>query len=718
MQKIRREIPKIFNLPRRINRLGELAYNLWWVWNPEARRLFFEIDNPLWDRVRHNPVAFLENVERPRLNAALNDLNYMKLYDDQMSKFDNYLSAKDTWFSRRFPDIKDQDIAYFSFEFGLSECVPVYAGGLGILAGDHLKEASDLGLPLVGIGFIYRQGYFTQKITEDGWQETRNYILNFEEMPIIPVKDENGQLLKISVNLPGRKVVAQIWVVRVGRVPLYLLDTDVDENAQTDRQLNARLYSADPETRISQEIILGIGGVRALRALGYQPQVWHMNEGHSAFLLLERIRELVATGMSFEDASEQVRQKSIFTTHTPVPAGIDQFPVWLVERFFANYWQQLGLDRDKFIGLASQAQQFHENFCMALLALKYSSFANGVSELHGQVSRNMFHFLWPDRKVEDVPITHVTNGVHTSSWLARRMGWLFEKYLGADWMEHLDDLDMWSKVMDIPDKELWELRLYHKRKLVTFVTERIRQQWANGDVYPVQVIAGGVLLDPTVLTIGFARRFATYKRGYLLFRDYERLMRLVTDIGKPVQLVFAGKAHPSDEPGKLIIQQVYRAVKDAKMAGRLVFIEDYDMNVSRYLVQGVDVWMNTPRRPNEASGTSGMKAALNGALNFSILDGWWQEAYNGRNGWAIGDDIDYDDPNQQDELDSRSMYDTLEDEIIPMYYDRFSRDEIPEEWIQRVKESIRTLAPQFSMQRMVKEYMEELYNKAFQQNRP
>jgi glycogen phosphorylase len=708
MRVIRREIPKRFVLPRRIARLGELAYNLWWCWNPDARRLFFQIDNPLWDQVRHNPVAFLQQVERPRVNLAMNDLNYLKLYDQVMADFDSYLSAEKTWFDDSYPELGDTRVAYFSFEFGIHETVPVYAGGLGILAGDHLKEASDLGIPLVAVGFIYRQGYFTQTITEDGWQETRNFHLNFEEMPIIPAKTADGRPLMISVELPGRTVSARVWVVRVGRVPLYLLDTDIEENSSTDRQLNARLYSSDPDVRISQEILLGIGGIRALRELGYDPQAFHMNEGHSAFLILERIRELVDKGLSFDDAANLVRRNSVFTTHTPVPAGIDQFPVWLVERFFYNYWPQLGLDRDAFIDLAHQAAEYGENFSMATLALRLSDYRNGVSELHGQVSRKMFNFLWQDRSEEDVPITHITNGVHAGSWLAHQMGVLFGKHLGPGWIENMDDPDLWSRVDDIPDRELWEMRLYLKRKLQRFITDRIQKQWIGGEAHPVQVVAGGVLLDPNVLTIGFARRFATYKRAYLILHDYERLLKMIGDAYRPVQIIFAGKAHPADEPGKLIIQQLYRAVKDSRTGGRLVFLEDYDMNIARYLVQGVDVWMNTPRRPNEASGTSGMKAALNGGLNFSVLDGWWHEAYNGVNGWAIGNG-DYEDPDQQDESDAASMYEVLENEIIPMYYSKFAEEDLPEEWIDRMKNSIRTLAPQFNMKRMVKEYMNELY---------
>ncbi|HMD87984.1 MAG TPA: alpha-glucan family phosphorylase [Anaerolineaceae bacterium] len=714
MEKYHQEVNNHFSLPRRISRLGELAYNLWWVWNNEGQMVFALIDKPLWERVNHNPVAFLYQVERPSLNAVTNDRYYLEFYDRVMHNFDLYMKATDTWFDQTYPELNSRKIAYFSFEFGLHESLPVYAGGLGVLSGDHLKEASDMGLPLVGIGFIYNQGYFVQHITEDGWQETRNLILNMERMPIVALVTDENKPLTISIGLPGRKVTARIWKVQVGRVPLYLLDTNLDENSPADRQLTARLYSNDLDVRISQEILLGMGGAQALHKLGYQPDVWHMNEGHSAFLVLERLRELIKSGLSYEQASNTIRKTNVFTTHTPVPAGNDQFPLWLMDKYFSQVWTELGLTRDQFMDLGRYSQPWGDNFSMPVLALRFSDQRNAVSELHGQVSRRMWNFLWPDRRPDDVPITHITNAVHTGSWLARRIRLLFERYLGTDWLKHVDDPDMWVQVENIPDSELWTVRRHLKRKLITFANERARQLWLSGAVAPVQVVASGVLLEPYSLTIGFARRFATYKRANLFMRDYDRLLHIINNAKMPVQFVFSGKAHPADEPGKLIIQQVYRAIKDSKSGGRLVFIEDYDMNVARYMVQGVDVWLNTPRRPNEASGTSGMKAALNGVLNFSVLDGWWHEGYNGRNGWAIGDDTDYDDPNQQDEADSESLYDTLENEIIPLYYQNRSADNLPGDWIGRVKESMRTLIPQFSMRRMLNEYMSQLYLPAIQ----
>ena len=711
MDNIRREVPNTFDLPEKIERLGELAYNLWWVWNPEAQKLFSLIDVVLWNQLAHSPVSFLKQVERTKLNAVASDPEYMQRYQLVMEEFDYHLNRKDAWFSKTYPELKDEQkqIAYFSFEYGLHECLPVYAGGLGILSGDHLKEASDLGLPLVAVGFIYHQGYFSQNITEDGWQETRDFYLEFSEMPITALYDEEDNPVTISVFLAEREVFARIWQVQVGTISLYLLDTNLEENSVTDRQLSARLYSNDPEVRISQEILLGVGGVRVLRRLGYKPTVWHMNEGHSAFLTLERIRELVAVGLSFDQAEEQVRKTNIFTTHTPVPAGNDQFPIWLVEKYFSHYWEKLGLDRDQFINLARHTQPWGETFSMPVLALKLSDQRNAVSQLHAHVSRKMWNFLWPDKTEDEVPISYVTNGVHTGTFLARRTRVLYEKYFGPDWFESLDDPQMWAQIDGIPDEELWEVRRHLKRKLLMFANRRARQRWVSQSVHPVQVIAGGAMLDPYTLTIGFARRFATYKRAYLIFRDFDRLLRIINNEQMPVQIVFAGKAHPADEPGKLIIQQVYRAVKDAKTGGRLAFLEDYDMNVARHMVQGVDVWLNTPRRPNEASGTSGMKAALNGVLNFSVLDGWWHEAYDGTNGWAIGDEKEYSDPNVQDDKDAESLYDALENQIVPLYYSGRPGDNLSHEWMKHVKAAIRTLTPQFSTKRMVKEYVKNLY---------
>ena len=703
-------------LPERIGRLNELAYNLWWTWNPDAINIYKLLNLALWEQVSHNPIEMLQKVSPAILKQAVESKDYLKKYDKVMAAFDAYMTSKDTWFNRNYPNIGDKSIAYLSFEFGLHESIPAYAGGLGILAGDHLKESSDMGLPLNAIGFIYNQGYFVQKISEDGWQETSNFYLDFKKMPIIPLYHEDGSKVLVTVELPGRNIYAQVWKMQVGRVSLYLLNTTISENSSYDQQLTAKLYTSDLETRISQEILLGIGGVRAMHELGINPSVWHMNEGHAAFLSLERCRELVKTGKTFDEAAAIVRKSDIFTTHTPVPAGNEKYPIWLMEKYFNQMWEELGLTRDQFIDLAKENSPWGDQFTMPILALKLSERSNGVSALHGEVSRNMWHFLWPELKVSEMPIGHITNGVHTFSWLSRRMGVLFDKYLGPEWRETPDDPKVWEKVEDIPDQVIWDIRRHQKRMLNNYITRAARKAWLTGNVHPVQVIAGGVLLEPDALTIGFARRFPTYKRGYLILRDYERLLRILNNTDRPVQFIFSGKAHPADEPGKLIVQQLYRAIKDHRTGGRMVFLEDYNMDIARHLVQGVDVWMNTPRRPNEASGTSGMKAAMNGCLNFSVLDGWWAEGYNGKNGWAIGTEEEYVSNEKQDDADALSLYETLENEIIPTFYNRTEPAACSPEWMVMVKNAIRTLSPMFCTRRMVSDYVRKMYIPAMEED--
>jgi starch phosphorylase len=708
MDAFRSKLPDSFDLPKRLKRRGELAYNLWWTWQPEAVRLFGRLDYALWERLGHNPIRLLGEIGRPRLNKAAKDKDYLAIYDRIFAEFDSYLAHGKTWAAQAHPELTNRPIAYFSMEFGLHETLPVYSGGLGVLAGDHLKESSDLGLPLVGVGFMYAEGYFTQRISEDGWQDAVNNPMNFDDLPVLPVTTEDGQRATVEVEFPDRVVSLQIWEVRVGRVPLYLLDSNVDPNSESDKNLTARLYWSDLDRRIMQEVLLGVGGVRVLRALGYNPSVWHMNEGHAAFLTLERARELVAAGHTFEQAIEKTRPHNIFTTHTPVPAGNDEFPLWLIEKYLSALWPQLKLTREQFFAIAQHRLPSGEAFSMGVLALKNSEGRNAVSELHGRVARKMWNFIWPDRSPEDVPIGYVTNGVHTANWMGRRLRMLLDMHLSADWMDRLDDPDLWTKLDGIPDAALWDVRIHLKRKLAFYMRERVRDRWAEGGYHPVQVVTSGVLINPYALTIGFARRFATYKRANLVLTDVERLLDLINRPNAPVQIIFAGKAHPADEAGKQLIQLVYRTVKKAESGGRIVFLEDYDMNLARYLVQGVDVWLNTPRRPMEASGTSGMKAALNGALNFSVMDGWWREAFNGRNGWSIGEDKDVSSPSVQDKEDAESLYHTLENEIIPMYYDRDSK-EISHDWLTRVKESMKSIIPQFGTRRMVKEYVERLY---------
>ncbi len=683
---------KIAALPPRIARLGELAYNLWWIWNPDAQHLFRAIDNETWERVYHNPVKFLREVNPDKLRAASENREYLRQFDTVIATFDTYLQSKASWFESTYPYLMNQPIAYFSAEFGLHESLPIYSGGLGVLSGDHIKEASDLGLPFVGIGFLYPQGYFEQTINGEGWQDASYEKLNFALVPAMPARDANGHDIMIEVELPGRSIYAKIWRFQIGRVPLFLMDTDVEANAPHDRELAARLYGGDQEIRLAQEIVLGIGGVRALRALGYHPRVWHLNEGHSAFSVLERARELVQQGLTFEQAREQIRATTIFTTHTPVPAGNDAFGFDLIEKYFANFWKPLNIAREQFFDLARQQSPWGVVFSMTVLALRFSGAANGVSELHGDVARKMWHFLWPDRADADVPIGSITNGVHSLSWLAPEWRQLFDESLPRDWRERIDDPATWQAIDNIPDERFWATHVALRHRLFDFLKQR-------GITTP---------FNPDTLTLGFARRFATYKRAVLMFRDRERLKRILNS-NRPVQILFAGKAHPADDPGKRFIQEIVQHSREPGFDQRIVFIEDYDINVARFLVQGVDVWLNNPRRPLEASGTSGEKASLNGVPNFSVLDGWWREGFiRGVNGWSIGADHAWDNADAQDANDAESFYATLENEIVPLFYTR-DANHVPRGWVRVMKNAIKTIACKYSTRRMVKEYVTKYY---------
>jgi starch phosphorylase len=604
--------------------------------------------------------------------------------------------------------LAEATVAYFSAEFGIHSSLPIYGGGLGILAGDHCKEASDLGVPLVGIGFMYPQGYFHQRLSVDGRQEAVYEYLDRAEAPLMPAFTPEGKRCLVAVPIDERQIYVQVWHARVGRSSLYLMDTDVEENAPWDRELSARLYGGDLEMRILQEIILGIGGVRVLRALGIHPRVWHLNEGHAAFVTIERVRELVAAGIPFDEAVAEVQRTTVFTTHTPVPAGHDAFSFLLVDRYLYRYWSQLGIERDRFLALGYHREPWGEVFHMTVLALHMAGWRNGVSKTHGEVSRRMWQSLWPGTPVEQVPISAVTNGVHTPTWIAPELAQLYGKYLGPDWMKHHDDPALWQRVYDIPDEELWWIHVRLKHKLLSFIRERARDLWRKEQRDPVQVLASGALLDPEALTIGFARRFATYKRAALLLQDLARLQTIMQDRWRPVQIIFAGKAHPSDEPGKHLIHQIYALAKEYKLGGQIAFVEDYDMHVAKFLVQGVDVWLNNPIPPLEASGTSGQKAALNGVPNLSIADGWWCEGYNGGNGWTISVGEPGTQTEGRDARDARTLYQLLENELVPLYYQRDS-DGIPRGWIRVVKEAICSITPLFSARRMVKEYVERFY---------
>jgi starch phosphorylase len=695
-------------IPERIRRLTDLAGNLWWSWHPPARNVFKAVSYPLWKSTRHNPVRMLQLVNADRLEALARDPDFVAHYDQVLAAFDADLYDGHLWFRKQYPELTDP-VAYFSAEFGLHGSLPIYSGGLGVLSGDHCKEISDLGLPFVGVGFIYPEGYFRQRIPPDGWQEAVYDTLNFDQVPIDPVLDAQGNHLVVQVTLRGVPTYVQVWQVRAGRVNLYLMDTNVPQNAPWDRDLSARLYGGDQETRIRQEMVLGLGGVRVLRALGIAPTAWHMNEGHSAFLVLERLRELVQAGQPFDRAVEMVQNTTVFTTHTPVPAGHDAFPFYLVDEYFGRFWQEMGINRERFMALGEHEGRFN----MTVLALRLAGRSNGVSQLHGEISRRMWQSVWPGRPAEQVPIGAITNGVHAPSWISTTLRDLFAEYLGEDWEEHHDDPALWDHLFDIPDEALWAAHQLLKEKLMAFVDDRMRQFWRGGQMAASQVLSSGALLDPEALTIGFARRFATYKRATLIFHDVRRLKELLHAEGRPLQIVFSGKAHPADGGGKEYIQQVYQYTQDPEFGGRIAFLQDYDLHVARFLVQGVDVWLNNPRRPNEASGTSGMKAAMNGVPNLSVLDGWWPEAYHpaqdGRpaNGWAFGE-VQYGDWNTQDEVDSQALYRLLEEQVVPLYYDRDSSG-VPHGWAAVMKEAIRTSAAAFSMRRMVKEYVEQMY---------
>jgi glycogen phosphorylase len=696
------------DIPPRIGRLGELAIDLWWSWHPEARIVFRHLDYALWRATAHNPVRMLHLIPQEKLEAVASDAEFLKRYDRAIDALDDARVARNTWWVGNFPHLSGQSIAYFSAEFALHQSLPIYAGGLGVLAGDHCKEAGDLGVPLIGIGFMYPQGYFHQHVSAEGWQEESYERLNWTDAPIEPATTADGKPCITAVPLGDRSVLVAVWRVRMGRVKLYLLDTDLEENAPWDRDLSARLYGGDRETRIQQEIILGIGGVRALKTLGSDPGVFHLNEGHAGFVVLQRIRDLIESGSTFDAALEQIRDTTIFTTHTPVAAGHDAFPFHLVEKHLASAWGTLGDHRDRFLALGAYDNGSGTQFNMTALALRSAGATNGVSKLHGQVTREMFAPMWPGVAEPERPVGSVTNGVHVPTWIASELADLFTRHLGTDWIERHDDPSLWNGILAIPDEELWAVRQSLRRYLFTFVRERARQRWIEEHVGIPRVVAAGTLLDPDALTIGFARRFTGYKRAELVFRDSERLSRILNGRGRPVQIIFAGKAHPADDVGKHNLQRVYKRALDPQFGGRVAFVDDYDLHVAHFLVQGCDVWLNTPRKPLEASGTSGMKAAINGVPHLSIGDGWWAEGFTGSNGWTIEGASQGDGDDATDAADADALYRLLEEEVVPAFYDRDGAS-VPRRWLSIVKEAIRTVAPQFSARRMVKEYVERMY---------
>ena len=700
-------------LPERIARLEDLARDLWWAWHADARLVFRRLDYGLWRATAHNPVRMLRLISRDKLEAAASDPACLEVYDRAIAALDAARAAHNTWWTKTMPHVSGQTIAYFSAEFALHQSLPIYAGGLGVLAGDHCKEASDLGVPLIGVGFMYPQGYFHQHISAEGWQEESYERLSWADAPIEPALTPDGKPCITAVPLGDRSVLVAVWRVRLGRVTLYLLDTSLEENAPWDRELSARLYGGDRETRIQQEIILGVGGVRALKALGVNPGVFHLNEGHAGFVVLQRIRDLIEEGATFDDALAEIRKTTMFTTHTPVPAGHDAFPFSMVEKHLASCWGTLGPNRDRFLALGSYDNGGGIQFNMTALAIRSAGSTNAVSLLHGEVTRAMFAPMWPDIPEAQRPVAAVTNGVHVPTWIAGDLTDLFTRYLGANWIDQHDDPALWEGVRAIPDEELWAVRQSLRRYLFTFIRERARQRWVEEHVGIPRVVAAGTLLEPEALTLGFARRFTGYKRPELVFHDPERLARILNAAGRPVQIIFSGKSHPADDIGKHHLQRVYKRALDPQFGGRIAFVDDYDLHVAHFLVQGCDVWLNNPRKPLEASGTSGMKAAINGVPHLSIGDGWWAEGFTGANGWVIDGGAPPDDPDAVDAADAAALYRLLEEEVVPAFYDR-DRSNVPHRWLAVVKEAIRTVAPQFSARRMVKEYATRMYAPALE----
>ena len=696
-------------LPARIEGLSALAMNLWWSWSREARALFQSIDVALWHRTRHNPLELLCRVEPARLAACASDSDFLLRYDAVIQRMEHEADHSDTWFAKNYPYLDGRPVAYFCAEFGLHNSVPIYSGGLGVLAGDHCKSASDLGVPLVGVGLFYRKGYFDQRLSLEGWQEDSDEEYDVSATPLVPVMGSGRQPWLTTVQTSGRPVHVRAWQVMVGRIPIYLLDTNLDANHPDDRGLMNKLYAGGPELRVRQEWILGVGGVRVLRAMGIDPAVWHANEGHAGFMFIERLRELIVPGTPLDEAIHQVRAQSVFTTHTPVPAGHDAFPADQLEACTGPVWEEMGITRDQLLGLGAHpghSNQFH----MTALAMRLSARVNGVSRRHGQVTRNLWRDLWPNRPWEAVPVTHVTNGVHLATWMSSPVMALLDEHLGPDWGDRLEEPSFWDQVLTLDHTQLWEAHLRQKRALANFIREDTRRRFAGQLKEASQVVGAGTLLDPMAFTIGFARRFATYKRANLMFREIDRLRRLLVDPWRPVQIIFAGKAHPADNPGKELLQSVYQFTRDPGFEGRVAFLEDYDMHLAHLLVQGVDLWLNLPRVPLEASGTSGMKAALNGVPQLSTLDGWWQEGYDGLSGWAIAPAAEGMDA---DAADAEDFYRLLEEQVVPLYYTR-NANGVPLGWVEKMRHALRLAGSRFTARRMMREYVQEYYAPAIQ----
>ena len=696
-------------LPKKIDKLSIVSNNLWWSWNTVFLKLFKQIDIDLWEACGKNPVKFLKQVAQEKLEAIAQDQEFLKEYSKNVNNFEGYINSKNTWFNKTYPDNKNDLIAYFSAEYGLDEILPIYSGGLGILSGDHLKSSSDLGIPLVAVGLLYKNGYFHQKINRVGMQDSEYQDIDLQNLPITPVKKETGEDLIISLKMPKGRLYLKAWKIAVGRINLYLLDSDIEENIEEYRGITLRLYGGDQEMRIQQEIVLGIGGVTLLKELGLSPTIYHMNEGHSSFLVLELIKEIIEEKkVSFNIAKDIVTAKAVFTTHTPVPAGNDIFPTTLVETYFKDFWKPLGITKEEFLELGMKPKEENKTtFNMGILALKVAGKKNGVSKLHGAVSRELFGEVWPEITPNEAPITHVTNGIHTCTWLAPTLKELYNKYLTPYWQDKIHISETWEKINNIPDKELWSNHKERKERLLKLVAENTTNRLRRNGMPYDQIREITSKLNPNALTIGFARRFATYKRATLIFKDLERITQILNDESRPVQLIFAGKAHPRDIEGQNLIKRIHEVSMMPQFKGKIFLLEGYDMSVARHLISGVDVWLNNPRRPMEASGTSGEKASVNGVVNFSILDGWWAEGYNQKNGWAIGTNAEYYSYEEQDIADSESIYNILENKIMPAYYNQ--KDGISEDWIRYMKNSIISTGKEYSMARMIVDYTNLLY---------
>jgi starch phosphorylase len=697
------------SLPARLAGLHELAFNLRWAWDHDTIELFIRLDPDLWEQSRHNPARLLAEVAQERLDRAAADEGFLANLERVYGSLRSYMDEP-TWFKRRYPESDDMSIAYFSMEFGLAECLPIYSGGLGVLAGDHLKSASDLGLPLVAVGLMYQKGYFAQYLNPDGWQLEASQTNDFAMLPATRVEQDDGAPVRVRVDLAGKDVLVGVWRVQVGRIPLFLLDTNLPENEQADQDVTEELYSGGPETRIRQEIVLGIGGVRALHAMGYRPAVCHMNEGHSAFLSLERLRRFMAENdLDYHSARQVVGAGTIFTTHTPVPAGFDLFSEELMKKYFSAYIGDLHLDWDTFMNKGrSRPGDEEEPFNVAVLAVRHAPRRNAVSRLHRRVTARMLRVAWPELPENEIPIDSVTNGVHTSGWIAPEIAGLLDRYAGPRWREDVADPTVWARVSVIPDEELWRTHVRQRERLVAYARSRFRAQLERRNASPAEVLAAGEVLSSDALTIGFARRFATYKRATLILHEVDRLKALLLNEQRPVQIIFGGKAHPRDDAGKALIREIVHFAAHEGVQHRLIFLEDYDIEKARMLVRGCDVWLNTPRRPLEASGTSGMKVLANGGLNLSVLDGWWVEGYRQEAGWAIGRGEEYEDLEYQDRVEAQALYSILEQEVIPLFYKR-GADGLPRDWISMMKNSMRYLTPAFSTTRMVREYLEKFY---------